>query len=226
MTVAASPKASAGSLDLLTERAYQALLAQLRDGRLKSGAFMSIAMLVDQLGLPIASVREAVKRAEATALVTVLPKRGVMVMEASATMTRDCLGLRAMFDCEGARLVIETGGQVPLAALRTAHEQLRDEAAKGAASDLAGRAIRTDLSLHDALASALGSDLSRRLYDENRNRIAVIQNSRPFLADRIVSAMTEHLAIIAAIEARDTAAAHAAIRAHLHQTLRWWGVEP
>lgn len=62
------------------------------------------------------------------------------------------------------------------------------------------------------------------IYDDNRNRIAIIQIQRPFLADRIVSAMDEHLAIISALEARNVEDAVAAIRQHLVNTLRWWGV--
>ncbi|SEL60540.1 DNA-binding transcriptional regulator, GntR family [Roseovarius azorensis] len=210
--------------DLLTERAYQALLSRLRDGRLASGAFLSMPVLVEQLGLPIAAVRDAVKRAEAGGLLSVLPKRGIMIMDAGPETTRDCLELRAMFDCEGTRLLIERGGEIPIAALRQEHERLRDEAQAKLTADLSRRAVRTDLSLHDALATGLGSGLARRLYAENRDRIAVIQNTRPFVPDRIVPAMNEHLAIIAAIEARDTNRAFAEIRNHLRNTLRWWGV--
>ena len=89
---------------------------------------------------------------------------------------------------------------------------------------LPDEAIRTDLSLHDALARGLDSGLAQRLYAENRDRIAVIQNTRPFLADRIASAMREHLAILDAIEAHDTPRALSEIRDHLRHTLRWWGV--
>jgi len=212
--------------DGLTERARQALLARLRDGRLASGTFLSMPMLVEELGLPMAATREAVKRAEAGGLLTILPKRGVMVMDAGPETTRECLELRAMFDCEGARRIIETGAPFPAAALRAEHERLLDEAAASMTADLPSRAIRTDLSLHDALAAGLGSALARRLYAENRDRIAVIQNTRPFLADRVASAMREHLAILDAIEGRDTDRAAHEIRKHLGHTLRWWGIYP
>lgn len=215
---------TSGASDLATERAYDALVARLRDGTLQSSAFMSMPMLVEQLGLPLAAVREAVKRAESGGLVTVLPKRGVMIMDAGPETTRECLDLRAIFDCEGARRVIEKGIDVPLGALRTAHEKLRDAASANLTPDLPRRAMDTDLSLHDALSRGLGNRLAARLYAENRNRIAIIQNTRPFLSDRIVSAMDEHLEIIAALEARDADRAAAAILDHFHHTLRWWGV--
>lgn len=224
MTAENTDKSAKPRPDLLLERAYQALVAQLRDGRLASGAFLSIPMLVDRLDMPIAAVRDAVKRAEASGLFTVIPKRGVLVMDAGAQTTRECLELRAIFDCEGARRLIENHGEIPLASLRNAHERLRDDASDKMTPDLSSRAIETDLSLHDALATGLNSTLATRLYAENRNRIAVIQNTRSFLPDRIQSAMQEHLTIIAAIEARDSEAVILAIRDHLQSTLRWWGV--
>ncbi|KNX43016.1 FCD domain protein [Roseovarius tolerans] len=217
-----SPRSDKG--DGLTDQAHQALLARLRNGGLASGSFLSMPMLVEELGLPMAATREAVKRAEASGLLRILPKRGITVMDAGPETTRECLELRAMFDCEGARRIIESGADFPLATLRAEHERLHDAAATTMTAGLPDVAIRTDLSLHDALARGLDSGLAQRLYAENRDRIAVIQNTRPFLADRIASAMREHLAILDAIEARDTPRAMSEIREHLRHTLRWWGV--
>ena len=70
------------------------------------------------LDLPLAATREAVKRADVNGLVRVLPKRGVLVMDASAKVTRDCMDLRALLDAEGARRLIAAGPTLPLAALR------------------------------------------------------------------------------------------------------------
>jgi DNA-binding GntR family transcriptional regulator len=217
-------ESKAGADASLSTQAHQALIAALRDGQIRSGAFLSMPVLVDLLGLPIAAVREAVKLAEAGGLVTVLPKRGVVVMDAGPEMTRECLELRAILDSEGARRLIETGAPLPLARLREEHERLRDAALTEVTPGLQRRATLTDLSLHDALAAGVGLRLAQRIYDDNRNRVAIIQNQRPFLADRIVSAMEEHLTIITALEQRDAEAAVAAIRQHLAHTLRWWGV--
>ena len=90
-------------------------------------------------------------------------------------------------------------------------------------AELPRRAIETDLSLHDALSRGLDNPLAAEVYRVNRDRIAVIQNTRPFLPDRIVPAMREHLVIIGALERRDAEAAVAAIAEHYRITLRWWG---
>ena len=89
---------------------------------------------------------------------------------------------------------------------------------------LSARAIAVDLSLHDLLAEALDNPLLQDSYEANRTRVAIIQRTRPFLADRIASAMQEHLVILDALDSGDAVAAVAGIDHHFRQTLRWWGV--
>lgn len=214
----------ASETGLMADEAHDRLIGALRDGRLASGQFVSMPGLVEILDLPLAATREAVKRADVNGLVRILPKRGVLVMEASPKITRDCIDLRALLDAEGARRLIEVGGELPLAELRENHEALLEDALHRMTPELPRRAILTDLSLHDALARGLANPMAAEVYAVNRDRIAVIQNTRPFLPDRIVPAMQEHLAIIGALERRDAEEAVEMIRVHYHSTLRWWGI--
>lgn len=208
----------------MADQAYARLIAALRDGRLASGQFVSMPGLVELLDLPLAATREAVKRADVNGLVRVLPKRGVLVMEASPETTRDCIDLRAMFDVEGARRLLREGRALPLAELRASHEALIEAALAHMTPDLPRRAVVTDLTLHDMLATGLSNPIATEVYAVNRDRIAVVQNTRPFLPDRIVPAMQEHLAIIEALARRDAEAAADAIQVHYRSTLRWWGI--
>src|SRR5690606_40236848 len=129
---------------LIAERGYRALVERLRDGSLASGQFVSMPMLGEMLGFPIAAVREAVKRADTLGLVSVLPKRGVMVMSADAETTRHCLDLRAILDAEGARRAVEQHG--PLPELDDNEPRLRDLQAQSrywAHGDTTRRAVTT-----------------------------------------------------------------------------------
>jgi DNA-binding GntR family transcriptional regulator len=209
---------------LMADQAYERLVAHLRGGALAAGQFVSMPGLVDLLDLPLAATREAVKRGYVNGLVRVLPKRGVMVMSADREATRNCMDMRAVLDQEGARRLIAARAELPLAALRKSHMALIEDAERAMTADLPRRAVETDLSLHDLLSTGLGNPLLAEAYRVNRDRIAVIQNTRPFLPDRIVPAMREHLAIIEALEARDAEAAVAAIAEHYRITLRWWGI--
>lgn len=213
-----------GEIQLLADKAQQALWRALRTGKLRDGQFLSMSQLVEILDCPIAAIRDAVKHAGSYGLLETFPKRGVRVMEALPETIRECLDFRMVMDQEGARRRIAGGDLSRLRGLRTAHEEMRDAACDGPGSDLPPKAIEVDLSLHDHLAEGLGNPWLNASYDANRMRIAIIQNARPFLQDRIVSAMEEHLAIIDALEIRDVEAAVHAIRYHCEQTQRWWGV--
>ncbi len=218
-----SPTATAAE-NLQADQAYGRLRTLLHEGALSSGQFVSMPGLVGLLELPIAATREAVKRAEVNGLVAIQPKRGVLVMDASAKVTRDCMDLRAMLDAEGARRIVAAGTALPLDALRESHLEMIDAAERSMSPALPAKAILVDLSLHDALSTGLDNPLAAATYAVNRDRIAVIQNTRPFLADRIVPAMREHLAIIDALQRGDADAAVAAIGTHFRTTLRWWGI--
>ncbi|MEX0305275.1 MAG: GntR family transcriptional regulator [Leisingera sp.] len=214
----------AQDVQLLADRAQEALWAALRSGALRAGQFLSMPQLVTLLDYPLAAVREAVKQASSQGLLITLPKRGIQVMEASPEIIRDCLDFRMVLDQEGARRRVADGSYAGLEALKERHQQMLEAARSNAGSDLPPQAIQVDLSLHDFLAAGLENAQLAAAYNANRMRIAIIQNARPFLQVRIVSAMEEHLAVIDALESRDAQAAAAAIRHHCEQTLRWWGV--
>ena len=130
---------------LMADSAYVRLVQLLRDGSIASGAFVSMPGLVDLIGQPLAATREAVKRADVNGLVRVLPKRGVQVMEASSSVTRDCMDLRAILDSEGARRIVAGGVVLPLEALRALHEAIIEAAERAVTPDLPRRAILTNM---------------------------------------------------------------------------------
>ncbi|WP_299905510.1 GntR family transcriptional regulator [uncultured Paracoccus sp.] len=210
--------------DLQSDQAFRMLLAQLRSGRLRGSALLATPELVELIGFPLSATREAIKRAEEQSLLRILPKRGVVIMDTGPETTRDCMDMRATLDKEGARRLL-AAGTPDLSALRRAHEALLAEVEGDPAADLSQRAITTDLSLHDFLASGLDNPFLQQAYAANRNRIAIIQNARNFLPDRVRPAMQEHLEIITALESGDSMAVTDCIDHHLKLTLRWWGIE-
>jgi DNA-binding GntR family transcriptional regulator len=211
------------SQDLQSEQAFTALLAALKEGRLRGSEFHTIPALAKALDFPLAATREAVKRAEKQSLLGIFPKRGVMIMETGPDTTRACMDMRATLETEGVRRLL-AAAHPDLTSLRATHEALLNEARTDPDADLSRRALATDLSLHDFMASGLDNIFLRQAYEANRNRITIIQNARAFLPDRVVPAMEEHLAIIDAIDSGSAEASAIEIERHLRQTLRWWGV--
>lgn len=209
---------------LLADRAYARLRELLTLEGLRAGQFVSMPDLVKMLGFPLAPTREAVKRAEAGSLVSVVPKRGVLVMEATPALIRECFDLRTIFDQEGARRLVRSGQVDHLAAIRRRHEHILVQARKDVTQALQEEAKQVDWSLHLTLGAALANASAEAVYALTRDKIAIIQQSRAFLPERIVSAMEEHIRILDAILDRDEDAAARAVREHFRNTLRWWGI--
>ncbi|RCW87007.1 GntR family transcriptional regulator [Paracoccus lutimaris] len=209
---------------MLNTRAQLSLTEALRRGDLRAGQFLSMPQMVGILGYPLAAVREAVRHAGASGWLDIIPKRGVQVLEARPDTIRDTLDARMVLDQEGARRRIAAGVLDGLSDLRASHQALLAETMGQGEPELSSRAIGIDLSLHDYLADGLGNPLLRAAYEANRVRMAIFQRVRPFVQERIKSAMQEHLAIISALERRDGGAAVAAIAHHCERTRHWWGV--
>lgn len=210
--------------ELQSEQAFAALLSALKAGRVRSSEFLTMPGLAQILDFPLAPTRDAVKRAEEQSLLTILPKRGMTIMDSGPEITRACMDMRAALEKEGVRRLL-AAGPCDLTDLRASHTRLLEEARSQPGGDLSRRALQTDLSLHDFMSTGLDNPFLRQAYRANRNRITVIQNARSFLPDRVVPAMQEHLDIIAALESGDVDAAVNEIERHLRQTLRWWGVD-
>jgi len=209
----------------LAQQAFEAFRDLLACGQIRSGQMISISELVEVTGLPLAPVREAVKRAAAAGLVSILPQRGVLILEATAEALHAGFHLRYLFDQEGARLLAQQAPDRELAHLRQEHERVLEQASEGAISaQLQLRAMEVDWSLHAWLTGALNNPVALAVYEENRYRLSVMQHSRRPLPERIIPAMTEHLQIIDHIQTGAPEKAVQAVRSHLQKTLRWWGI--
>lgn len=217
-------KPSASDL-LLADQAYRAFKDLLLDGRIRAGQLISMPELMAQTHFPMAPVREAVKKAEATGLVQILPKRGVLIIEATPEAVRESFNLRCIFDQEGARILAAQPASEALRSLRRIHNEVRDEAAAGVITpQLQRKAMDVDWTMHLALAGALDNTMAQRTYANNCDRITVMQHSRRLLPERIVPAMEEHLVIIDAILNGAQEDAIRAVRHHFARTLHWWGI--
>ena len=173
------------------------------------------------VGVSRTPVREALLRLAAEDLVELYPKRGALVRTVSADEIRD---LRQ------ARELVETFAVV--AALRSGHkrlavelaERLRQMRAAAADGDIAAFSS-ADRAFHCAIVAAAGNQIVRRWYEQIRDRQLRMRSLLvPEAADRMATAIAEHEAIAAAIEAGDTEAGRRAVVAHLDTFLASvWG---
>jgi DNA-binding GntR family transcriptional regulator len=105
--------------------------------------------------------------------------------------------------------------------LAGAHQALLGRARTRIDKPLLTEALHLDWRFHDVIVGALDNGLIEEIYRVNSDRISLIQAKRGYVADRLCSAMQEHLAILDAGLRKGPAAAAAAMDRHLGESRRW-----
>lgn len=219
-TAAEPTNGDGGRAPMLREQAVTAFKERLFRGDLRPGQFLSQRELTLFLGLPLAPVRDAVRRLESEGLVRVIPQRGIAVAEVSLQFVRESFELRKALETWSVRRFAETG---PVALLDTLTDEVRTleaEVAKGLGPELRGRVILLDRRLHETIVVSLGNQLLAEATRQTFDKIQLVRLVHPVTPDRLRRAFGEHLAILDALRQRDGEAAAAAMDAHLDSAMR------
>jgi len=105
--------------------------------------------------------------------------------------------------------------------LKAEHQTILGRAQKGIAKPLLTDALHLDWRFHDTIVAAMHNALVAEIYRVNSDRIRLIQAKRGYVADRLLSAMHEHIAILDAGVAKGPEGATAAMDHHLAESRRW-----
>jgi DNA-binding GntR family transcriptional regulator len=197
-------------------QAYDRFQQQLMAARIRPGQFVSQRELAALTGLPLGAIREVIPRLEAEGLLITVPQRGLQVANVDVKLVRNAFQLRLTLEKEATAQFAVSASDDQLDALEAAHRDIVRRAAKGVTPALLDAAQAVDWGLHDAMIDALGNEIISSIYRVNSLRIRLIRLDRVTLnAESLQPAMTEHLALIAALRTRDPARAVAAMEAHL-----------
>ena len=197
--------------------AYDEVRSLIVSGALGPGARLGQAELADQLGISRTSVREALRRLAGDGLVEFEVNRGFFVLDIGLDSVLQRLEARLVLEPAIARLAAERRVDSDLEAMRVTIDTER--AARS--SDDAHDASRT---FHMAMATATRNEALVRLLDG----LWIADVGRRLLAQRRLAAgwqdddVTEHVEIVAAIEARDSARAEALVRTHVQAAFAHW----
>lgn len=205
---------------MLRDKAYARFKQRLFDGDLKPGQFVSQRELCEVVDMKIGPVRDALKQLQAEALVRVIPQRGIQIADVNVKLLRDAFELRATLELHAVRHYAEAGD---VAALDTVDARMRSIATRARrrfTAELGREFIRADLAMHQALIAALGNDLIAETYRVNADRILLMQLTNRLDSGRLLSAIDEHIEVLAALRRRDADAAAAALAAHLRAAQR------
>lgn len=196
------------SRKMLGQSAYQTILDFIREGIYTPGERLREEEVAERLGVSRTPVREAMGRLQEKGLLQAAPGRGLAI----ATLdTEDVFELYAMRgELEGlvARFAAQHATEAEIANL----EQLNTQFAAAASPKEAARANRA---FHARLYAAARNRYLRAAVQDLHETIALLPQTTFVREMRLGAAAEEHAGILAAIAARNAAAAADAARAHI-----------
>ncbi|TCK26068.1 GntR family transcriptional regulator [Pseudonocardia endophytica] len=201
------------------ERAYALTKERVLSGELAAGRLLSEGEVAEQLGMSRTPVREAFLRLEAEELLSLIPKRGAVVVPVPPGEADDVLDAREAIETAAVRRLVRTPAAVPaaVAELRAALDEQREHALPDDMDAFA----RADEAFHRAIVAAGGNALTGRFYRtladrQRRMTVRAIDGDPRFIAQ----VLDEHAELVTIVESGDVAAFETALRAHLDGTHR------
>ncbi|MFN3606038.1 MAG: GntR family transcriptional regulator [Cypionkella sp.] len=207
-----------GSADLLTgqlssgQSAYRRLLDAIRSGDLPPGTRLLETDLAARLGISRTPVREAIRQLEADGLVTHLPRLGATIRSLSYAEVIELYEMRAVLEGTAARLAARSASDVELAELAALNDDLTAAQAGAPAQEL-------NRQFHRTLIDAAKNRFLIKAMSALQKTLLILGPTTLTDTARAQAAVTEHRLVLAALQARDGAAAEAHMRAHVEAAL-------
>ena len=193
---------------------YDELKEAILSGALEPGRPIDKAALCEKLGVSRFPVSAAVSRLAYDRLVDVAPQHGSFVARISLDDVRERLFIRSALEGEIAAEAAQKMTKEDCAAVAA---NLRQQAEAAQANDRTAFYL-LDVAFHQILTTRLGMGRAAEILDGLRDHLERVRRLLMTPPGRMRTAMAEHVAVLEAIEARDSDAARAAMRRHLSQT--------
>lgn len=202
------------------ERGYDMFQSGLMDGEIVAGQFLSQREIGVLTGLPERAVRELIVHLLSDGLLVTTRQRGFKVASVDVSMIRSAFQLRRFIECGAAMEYCAIATPDALAAQRQAHEAVLAESTAQPTRAVRDRFYAVDRGLHDAIIASLDNPLVANIHRINAIKIRLIRRTHIRVERFMAQTMHEHLAIVAACEARDRHAAADAMGVHIDNTMR------
>lgn len=192
--------------------AYHRIVAEIRMGTLRPGDRLTETELAKRFGISRTPVREAIRQLEADGLVTHIPRVGAAIRRLDHAEISELYDMRTVLEGTAARFAARAASDVELSELQAIHTAMA--AATGAALYPINRQF------HGALLNAARNRFLNRAVEAVHKTLLILGPSTMEIGDRATAAITEHAAILQALQHRDPDAAEAAMRHHIEAAHR------
>jgi DNA-binding GntR family transcriptional regulator len=194
------------------EEAYRHLKTRIMSADLPPGASLNELEIAAALGTSRTPVREAIRKLEQEGLAMRYPNRGAIVTKLSMTDVLEIWQLREILEPAACALAADRIDRDALARIESAFLELRGQEMGPEAYEAF---LRADVGLHGLIVDSTGNATLRSVVGMLNERIVQVRVVTS--PTRFQTAVAEHLAIVAALKARDAQEAMAAMRRHLER---------
>jgi DNA-binding GntR family transcriptional regulator len=200
---------------LVQNSLHDEVAATLRDrifsGELAPASFLDEARLCESLAISRTPLREALKVLTAEGLLRHEPRRGCFVSEVTEKDLDEIFPVIALLE---GRCAFEAAAKLTNAdvdVLETLHDRLKKHAKAGRITDY----YAANYAIHEAIITLADNRWLAQVIGDLRKILKLARLQQLHAPGRLEQSLAEHLAVFAAIKARDSAGAEAAMRTHL-----------
>ena len=194
---------------------HHEVAAQLRErifaGELTPGTFLDEVMLAEQMKISRTPLREALKVLTAEGLVRHEPRRGCFVNEVTEKDLDEIFPVIALLEGRCAYEAAQHATHADLAALEEMHQKL----SRHAKAKRINEYYETNFAIHEAIIALAGNRWLAGVISDLRKLVKLARLQQLHAPGRLEQSLSEHLAVFAALKARDPEGAEAAMRTHL-----------
>lgn len=188
-----------------------ALRDQIFSGTLSPGGFIDEVALCESLKISRTPLREALKVLAAEGLVRHEPRRGSFVNEVTEQDLDEIFPVIALLEGRCAFEAARNASDADIAALDVLHERLKAYASARRINDY----YATNFTIHEAIITLANNRWLAQVIGDLRKILKLARLQQLHAPGRLAQSLSEHLAIYAALRARDSEGADAAMRTHL-----------
>ncbi len=181
------------------------------DGSLGPGSFIDEPALCEQMGISRTPLREALKVLTAEGLLRHEPRRGCFVNQITERDLDEIFPVIALLEGRCAFEAARNASDADLAALDVLHQRLNRHAQARRITEY----YETNHAIHEAIITLADNRWLAQVIGDLRKILRLARLQQLHAPGRLAQSLAEHMAVYAALMARDAEGAEAAMRTHL-----------